>query len=194
MSKVEEIASRLSPQYKGLTCTWKVASKDGTNDVHMVDFSHIVLDYDKMAKRHHKEGHYTYRLSSNDAVYITDDEILYFVEFKNGSFEKVEIAKKGIGSAMLAMDLGLVHSLKELQERAFYILVYNSEFIENKQTKSQKKISGNLRRKSGRTITKLPVMKEVDWIYHETFSYTVKEFESEFIQKIVEPEYLVAGE
>ena len=193
MSKVEKIASRLSPQYKGLTCTWKAASKDETNHAHMVDFSHIVLDYDMMAKRHHKDGHYTYRLSSNDAVYITDDEILYFVEFKNGSFKKVDIAKKGIGCAMLAMDLGLVHSLKELQERAVYILVYNAAYIENKQTKSQKKISANLRQKSGRTITKLPIMKEVDWIYHESFSYTVKEFESEFIKNIVEPEYLSAG-
>ena len=194
MSKVEEIAAQLPTCYKNVICTMKSASEDETNHAHMVDFSHVVLDYDEIAKKHHQNGHYTYRLSSNDAVYITNDRIPYFVEFKNGSFEKLDIAKKGIGSALLAMDLGIVHSLKELQENAVYILVYNSAIIENKQTEPQKKISGNLRRKSGRKITKLPVMNEVNWIYHETFSYTVEEFESEFIQKIVEPEYLAAGE
>lgn len=193
MSKIDEIASRLSPQYKGLTCTLKSASEDDTNHVHMVESMYNVLDYDEVAKTHQNEEHYSYRLSSNDAVYVANNGVVYFVEFKNGSLKKVDIAKKGIGSAMLAMALGIVDSLKELQERAVYILVYNAAYIENKQTKSQKKISANLRQKSGRTITKLPIMKEVDWIYHESFSYTVNEFESEFIKKIVEPEYLSAG-
>lgn len=125
-------------------------------------------------------------MSSNDAVYAADDGTIYFIEFKNGSFKEVEIAKKGIGSAMLAMDLGMVDSLKDLRRKAVYILVYKQSVIEDKQTASQKKLSGNLRKKSGRRITKLAILKEVDWIYHESFSYTVEEFESEFVKKIIE--------
>ena len=193
MSKVVEMSSMLPSSYKNATCTLKSASADDTNDVQMVDSSCCVLDYDEVAKKHQQERHYSFRLSSTDAVYITNDGIIYFIEFKNGTFEKIEIAKKGIGSAMLAMDLGLVNSMKELQCKAVYILVYNPSVIEAKQTESQKKLSSNLRKKSKGRITCLPVLKEVAWIYRDAFSYTIEEFKSEFVQKIIEPEYLTAS-
>lgn len=189
MSKVGEIASKLSSSYKNVTCTLKSASEDDTNRVHMVDFLYDVLDYDGIAKSHKLKKAYPYILSSNDAVYISNDGVPYFIEFKNGSVEKLDIQKKGIGSAILAMDLGIVDSLKELQAKAVYILVYNADVIENKQSKSQKNISNKIRRKAGRKEIRLKELDGVTWLYHATYSYRVSEFEEKFINAIVKPEY-----
>ena len=155
----------------------------------MVNFLYEVLDYDEIAKQHHRKNNYPYRLSSNDAVYISDDGVPYFIEFRNGSVEKLEIQKKGIGSAILAMDLGIIESLKELREKAVYILVYNATVIENKQTKSQKIISNGIRRKADRVRIRLKALDGVAWLYHDAYSYSVYEFQEKFISLIVEPEH-----
>ncbi len=193
MSKFDEIALKLSSSYKNVTCTLKSASEDDSNHAHMVDYIYNVLDYDGIAKKHHLKKNYPYRLSSNDAVYISNNGIPYFIEFKNGTIDKLDIQKKGVGSAILAMDLGIVDSLKELQEKAVYILVYNDAVIETKQTKSQNSISNDIRRKAYREERRLNALNGVAWLYHAAYSYSVSEFEKKFICRIIEPEHLTSS-
>lgn len=193
MSKVREIESLLTFSCKRPWCTLKESSYDKTNEVYMVDYLYDVLDYDGIAVAHQKIKGYPYRLSSNDAVYISHEGTPYFIEFKNGSIDKVDIQKKGVGSAMLAMEIGIAESLKELQEKAIYILVYNESAIVQKQAQSQKRLSNATRRKGNRKIRRLIELNGVAWIYHEAFSYTISEFEENFINPIVEPEYQTAS-
>lgn len=189
MSNVSKIVASLPSKYRAKVCSLKDSSYDETNKKYMVDCSYEVLDYDEIAEIHQPERGYPYIMSSADAVYVTNNSVPYFIEFKNGSINSLNIQKKGIGSAMLAMDLGIVDSLKELQDKAVYILVYNEAVIEYRQSKSQKRILNATRQRAGREVRHLSELNGVAWIYHEVFSYTVSEFEANFINPIVVPEY-----
>lgn len=189
MSNVSKIVASLPSKYREEVCSLKDTSYDNANDKYMVDCSYEVLNYDEIAEIHKVESGYPYIMSSTDAVYVTNDSVPYFIEFKNGSIDRINIQKKGIGSAMLAMDLGIVDSLKELQDKAVYILVYNEAVIEQQQSKSQKRMSNTMRQRAGRKVRRLSELDGVAWIYHEAFSYTVSEFEENFINSIITPEY-----
>lgn len=189
MSNVSKVVASLPSKYREVVCSLKDSSYDETNDIYMVECSYEVLDYDKIAEMHRSESGYSHIMSSADAVYVTNDSVPYFIEFKNGSINRLNIQKKGIGSAMLAMDLGIVDSLKELQDKAVYILVYNEAVIEHQQSKSQKRMLNATRQRAGREVRRLIELDGVAWICHEAFSYTVTEFEENFINPIVVPEY-----
>ena len=145
-----------------------------------------VLNFDEVAKIHLAENKYNGAFSSVDAVYITSSGYIYFIEFKNGNtIKRDEINHKACASLILAHDLKLIPSLDYAKSCGIHIIVYNSsrqKGIENYKTYAR------LRKLSNREC-RLQQAKNLDWLFFDSLSYNQDEFEREFIQKIVEPEY-----
>ena len=180
---------------QGWIVSFKKASKDKKE--HMSDSLRNVINFDKVSESHNKIHRYGERLASNDALYVTEQGDCYFIEFKNGALtlsrndrhrdegKEENLKSKVYCSLAIALDLKLADSFEAFKDRFRYILVYNKERF---CSFSNAIIEDDLQILSKNNL-QLPIVKEFEWIFKEVLSYTKEEFESKFIQRIVEPEY-----
>ena len=180
---------------KGWIESFEKVSKD--NKEYMSNSSRNVINFDKVSERHNIIHRYGERLASNDALYITEQGDCYFIEFKNGALtlsrndhhrdpgKEENLKSKVYCSLAIAQDLKLADNFESFKDKFRYILVYNKDRLGSP---SNIEIEDDLQRLSKSNL-QLPIVKEFEWIFKESLSYTKEEFESKFIQKIVEPEY-----
>lgn len=180
---------------KGWIVSFKEASKD--QEDFMSHSLRNVINFDQVSKRHNKIHRYGERLASNDALYVTEQGDFYFIEFKNGALthsqkdkskdyvKEENLKSKVYCSLAIALDLKFADSFKAFKEKFHYILVYNKDKLGSP---SNTKIDDDVQELSKANL-QLPIVKEFEWIFKESLSYTKEEFEMEFIKKIVEPEY-----
>ncbi len=184
---------------RGWMESFEKVSKDKKE--HMSSSQRNVINFDKVSKSHNKIRKYGERLASNDALYVTDEGEFYFIEFKNGALcksiknkEKDEGKEENLKSKVycslaMALDLKLAESFDSFKQQYRYILVYNKDKLG---TLSNICIEEEILEHAGFSVT-LPIVKEFAWLFKDVISYTKEEFEREFIQKIVEPEYQTAS-
>ena len=182
----------------GWVVSFQKVSKDKSE--YMSNSLRNVISFDKVAERHNKIHRYCERLASNDALYVTEQGDCYFIEFKNGAlthsrndqrrdeYKEENLKSKVYCSLAMALDLKLSDSFDSFKDKFRYILVYNKDRLGSS---SNTVIEDDLQVLSKANL-QLPIVKEFEWIFKEAISYTKEEFEREFIQKIVEPEYLSA--
>lgn len=184
-----EFCRRLPDSMRTCVSDFRTTSWDKHNDVYMTESTLPVLNFDLIAKKHRDDNAYVEPLSSNDAYYVTNDGRRYFIEFKNGGIKAKKINDKATASVLLSIDMGLFQDFRDVQENCSYILVYNEE----KYPPSAQTMDDFLQLLSCKS-RQLEQVQSIRWIYKDVTSLTKKEFEQEFIQKIVEPEYLAAVE
>lgn len=180
---------------KGWIESFEKTSKD--KNEHMSNSLRNVINFDKVSKSHNKIHRYGERLASNDALYVTEQGDYYFIEFKNGALtlsrndqhrdsgKEENLKSKVYCSLAIALDLKLADNFESFKDKFHYILVYNKNRVGSL---SNVEIEDDLQILSKNNL-QLPIVKEFEWIFKEALSYTKEEFESKFIQRIVEPEY-----
>lgn len=139
------------PEFQKNKSTLQKTSLDKTNKEYMVSFQTEVVDFDKIAQAFIKQKSFsdnkgdTLSVKSNDALFVAKNNVLIFVEFKNGHLEKDnvrEIHTKVYDSILLLMHT-LNITLSDFQNNVEYILVYNHEKNLKNETKDK-----NLKRKN----------------------------------------------
>ncbi len=184
---------------KGWIVSFEKASKDKKE--HLSNSLRNVINFDKVSECHNKLHRYAERLASNDALYVTEQGDYYFIEFKNGALtvsrndlhrdisKEENLKSKVYCSLAIALDLKLADNFDAFKDKFRYILVYNKNRLGSS---SYVEIEDDLQILSKNNL-QLPIVKEFEWIFKEALSYTKEEFESKFIQRIVEPEYQSAS-
>lgn len=185
----KKFGNRLPDSIRTCVSDFRTTSWDKENNVYMTESTLPVLNFDLIAKKHRDDNAYIEPHSSNDAYYVTHEGHRYFIEFKNGKIKAKKINAKATASVLLAIDMGLFQDFHDVQDNCSYILVYNEE----KHPPSAQVMDDFLHQLSCQS-RQLEQVQSIRWIYKNVTSLTKKEFEQEFIKKIVEPEYLVAGE
>lgn len=150
----------------------------------MVDSDIVVINYDDVAIEHAKLKRYPPALASNDALFFDNSGSITFVEFKNGQFKARELHEKSRESVLMALDLNLAKSLKEIQSTATYILVYNPANVFRKRTDSQEltTIFGRIQTNALATVLKDKLSPQ-RWLFKDTYAFTSNEF-LEYIDNI----------
>ena len=108
-------------------CTLRKASKDNNRDEYMTESKIKVVNFDKMPKEYCKRMKVKNLPCSNDALYVSKDNVWYFIEFKNGSVDTAEIYRKFYDSILILLEMGVIPDLQFAREHIIFILVYNSK-------------------------------------------------------------------
>lgn len=178
----------------------------------MVDCNLLVCSFDKV-KEWYVENHVPFAKpnpKSNDVLFFGKNEC-FFIEFKNGKIDSrvnFELNKKIYDSLFILFDLGYVDkngekvaSISYSQKYMNYIFVYNEEkYIETKQTRQtiegferqkvevtnssyRDKLFSTMRKLGNEELIKFGLDQFKKYLFKEVHTYTVKEFEDNFIKK-----------
>ena len=119
---------------KNSECTLKETSKDDHDlkNIEYMTFSEkIVINFDKVKEKYVESLSNNLSLSetpsSSDALYIADDEEMYFIEFKNGMMSKKDIfeVRLKIFDSLLTLTDIINKNVSFTRQNLSYILVYN---------------------------------------------------------------------
>lgn len=158
--------------------TYTEVSRDTQHGVSMVESGCCVINYDDVARRHMEARGYTARLSSNDALYLEgEDKKPWFIEFKNGRIDATQLRQKVAESLLIAMDIGVLRDLKDAQQRAEYILVYNPE----NNNKNLNSLLHHAKFPSCQPYL-LRTVERFAWLFKNVHSYTPDEFRTHFLK------------
>ena len=122
MNKLEVIES---DKYKR---TLSHTSLDKSSKVYMTDSKLMVVDFDEVKNQYVSSmGHREEAApNSNDALYVSRNDRMYFVEFKNGKVKPYKLMQKNYDSTIILSTI-LDENIANLKERLEYILVYDEE-------------------------------------------------------------------
>ncbi|TXJ43925.1 geranyl transferase [Brachyspira aalborgi] len=177
--------------------TLKYISYDNSNNEYLTHSKKTAIDFDSVKNLYNiKDNNNIFELQSNDALYIDKNKIHYFIEFKNIQIIKnkprkikKELQLKIYDSIFILSDIEYSNGIKYISDifsfsknYIIYILVYNS----NKNSSLQ--IHNNLENKSKMLSDKLGLSKFTKFLLKEVYIYDEKEFEREFINKIIRNE------
>ncbi len=150
----------------------------------MSDSEAFVINFDEVAKKHNRERAYPDRLKSCDAFYVANDDQCYFIEFKTGNIKGSD--EKARASLLIAMDLNIVHDLRDSQTRFTYILVYSEVKYPN-EPEHLTEMFNDLNNDANPQLSPSHICRNLKWLFHQAIPYTAEQFEEEFIKKIVSP-------
>ena len=192
--------------------TLKETSFDDEHKVYMVDSTLEVCSFDEVKEWYVKTKVPFSKPNpkSNDALFLTKTEC-FFIEFKNGKIDNTvnfEINKKIYDSLLILFDLDYtdsngqkINSISYTRENMNYILVYNKEkYLESRRTmqteagfKRQQtevtasphrdKLYSTMRKLANEEFIKFGLDQFKNYLFKNVYTYTVEEFEKEFIQK-----------
>lgn len=198
-AKLETLACNLNyPHWKTkdfLQCYNKV-SRDTANDIPLVDdASHKVINFDLIGKLHRKRFNYPEVNRTNDAIFFSDDEII-FIEFKRGKIfhdgvldksERRKLKEKNFTSLLFAIDVGWIASVKESRERVKYVLVYSQDNGPADITPSRDEVRARIRRNSSEKSVPRE-LAPMSWIFNDLSMCS----ECDFLQKFIPGHYMSA--
>jgi hypothetical protein len=178
----------------------KNTSYDEDNDEYMTNIDLPVINFDKVTISYQKKCNLSACPCSNDALYITENGLIVFIEFKNGTLDQ----KKAFELQYKIYDslLTLFYIEKEKKSipknKLVYILVYNdeknSESSPSEQNSYDRKtqiqsspakdaIGKILASKANSHFIKFGLEKIGKLYFKEIFTWSKKEFEKEFKEK-----------
>lgn len=178
----EEVINKLPDILKAHIDTLKKTSYDRENHIYMVESRLKVISFDKVSKIYAKSKGCSVMPASNDALYISEDDAWYFIEFKNGSVDKAELYRKIYDSLIILLELGLVPDYTYIRGAVSYILVYNSEKYGKIQDSEARNINFDyIMRLSNEEKRLFGVEKFEGFLFKKTHTYTKKLFDQNFI-------------
>lgn len=167
------------PILKEHLTTLRKTSKD-KNHKDTVDFMTqsklSVVNFDAVAREYAKTHHLKMLPTSNDAVFIDDNKII-FIEFKNGIMskeERLKIKEKIYDSVLMLMDI-LDKKISYSRENIQYILVYNSE------KNSRVAIGKSIAKMAGNHFVELGLAKFKGFCLKDVYTFTKEEFKRAFV-------------
>lgn len=183
----DEVIEKLHDLFKSNIMPLYKTSK--SNDFHMVESDLTVVNFDKVPNEYSRGKSMRGVPKSNDALYIDEKNNWYFIEFKNGSVEKVDIYSKLYDSLIMLLEMKLVSDFDFCRTNISYILVYNdSKKDVVRESKSLKNIYGYVN-DNAKTEEKLFGVERFDtYLVKETHTYTKKIFEEKFVKVMEEKE------
>lgn len=195
-----------------LTCTLKETSYDKVNNEYMVESDLQVCSFDKVKEWYvgNKIPYVNPNPKSNDALFFGQTES-FFIEFKNGKIDNAvnyEINKKIYDSLLILFDLNYkdkegkkVDSISYTRSNMNYILVYNkNKYLEAGETRQTQqgferqnvkvnesthrdKLFSQMRKMGNKTLIKFGLDQFENYLFKNVYTYSVEEFENEFINK-----------
>lgn len=192
--------------------TLKDTSYDEDNNVYMVDCELEVCSFDDVKEWYVKNRIPLAKPNpkSNDALFF-DKEEGFFIEFKNGKINNAvnfELNKKIYDSLLMLFDLGYVDSnerevdsISYTRENMNYILVYNEEKylqvgatrqtkegfdrqkVEVTASKHRDLLFSTVKKLANDELIKFGLDQFRNYLFKNVHTYTVKEFEENFINK-----------
>lgn len=192
--------------------TLKDTSYDEDNKVYMVDCELEVCSFDDVKEWYVKNRIPLAKPNpkSNDALFF-DKEEGFFIEFKNGKINNAvnfELNKKIYDSLLMLFDLGYVDSngrevdsISYTRENMNYILVYNEEKylqvgatrqtkegfdrqkVEVTASKHRDLLFSTVKKLANDELIKFGLDQFRNYLFKNVHTYTVKEFEENFINK-----------
>ena len=176
--------------------TFKETSIDNDDgkEKYMIVSEIKVINFDAVKKEYMKDLGVSEVPCSIDALYTNDNENYYFIEFKNGIVKpKIYNIYNKIYDSLLIFNDITNSTISFCRKNVRFILVYNEE--KNNQvidkenssiqaTPSKNKIAKSFSNKAKKKFIMFGLEKFEKLYFKEVFTYTEKEFENEFLEKI----------
>lgn len=176
--------------------TLKETSKDDhdTTPKFMTDSLLSVVDFDAVKDEYIQSIGMCETPKSNDALFCDIAGKLIFIEFKNGHMngkKQHDVRKKVFDSLLIFTDI-IKRGISYTRGNVDYILVYNEaknsdspeDIDRNVQASSSRdQIAKTLMRKGGRNYIKFGLGIFERYCFSNVYTYTVREFEDEFVAK-----------
>lgn len=182
--------------FKENKSTFKETSLDdsGKENQYMVDSEIEVIDFDRVKSAYIKGMGLNDTPSSSDALYERQPGEYFLVEFKNGRLNKPDIysVQKKIYDSLLIFNDIMDANISFCREHVDFILVYN----ESKNPKPADETSDSLdaptpsrvaigqywSKKANRHFIRFDLEQFKTIYFHDVFTYSVQEFEEEFLK------------
>lgn len=171
--------------------TLSKASRDNAHQVAMCESTLKVIHFDKIPKKYSKKIGCSKVPRSNDALYITDSDDWYFVEFKNGKIDSADVYRKCYDSLLMMLDMKIVDNLSFFREKGHYILVYNGEkYGKSRPSPSREAIYAKLHHLAREEERLFGIDNFEGYLFKETHTYDKSTFEDKFIKPMEKAEQL----
>ena len=176
--------------------TFKETSIDNDDgkEKYMIESEIKVINFDAVKKEYMKDMGVSEVPCSIDALYTNDNENYYFIEFKNGIVKpKIYNIYNKIYDSLLIFNDITNSTISFCRKNVRFILVYNEEknnkVIDKENTRiqatpSKNKIAKSFSNKAKKKFIMFGLEKFEKLYFKEVFTYTEKEFENEFLEKI----------
>lgn len=122
----KEVIDALDERLRNHICTLKKSSFDSSKKDPMCESKLLVVNFDKIPNEYSRGKGWNGVPKSNDALYVDEKGVWYFIEFKNGTIEKDDIFRKLYDSLIMLIDWGIIPDFSFVRDNINYILVYNS--------------------------------------------------------------------
>jgi len=174
-------------------CPLKETSKDNNDgaDFYMTNSMLNVVNFDMAKDKYIKGLKISETAKSIDALYVSNDGDMYFIEFKNGkvnSDEKRRVKLKILSSLLILTDI-VDASISYTRQNLSYILVYN-ETKNPRKTKNNDSQGSPSRTEIGEYFMKKGKEKYIRFgfgrfknlYFKDVFTVTEEKFENDFVK------------
>lgn len=160
----------------------KKISVDRNTSQYMCESTMKAVNFDKIPREYCKYKGVIPIPCSNDALYVSNDDKWYFIEFKNGSIDKANIYRKLYDSLIMLFELGVISNFAYAREKFFYILVYNdSKGFQVEKSPARDKAYSYFMELARQEKKLFEVEKLEKYLFQETHTYSKEEFQEYFI-------------
>lgn len=187
--------------FKNNVSSFKETSKDsdsGTSE-YMTQSEIEVINFDKVKDDYIKGMHLSSTPCSNDALYISKDGEVYFVEFKNGRMKKEKVFNvyNKIYDSLLIFNDIIGANISFCREHVNFVLVYNesknpcengdiqnngiSNDESNNEDSPKARIGKYFTAKANKRYIRFDLERFKKIYFHDVFTYTENEFEKNFL-------------
>lgn len=178
----EETIEKLSEVLQKHICTIKKASFDDSRKESMCDSLLKVVDFDKIPNEYARGKGWRNVPKTNDALYISEENDWYFIEFKNGSIDRADIYRKVYDSLVMLLELEIIPNIEFIRQRIKYYLVYNSGKYGKIPCSEGRDVNyGYVWRLAQEEEKLFGIEKLEQFLFNETHTYSKELFEKEFV-------------
>lgn len=162
--------------------TLRKTSKDDNNKNNiefMTESKLRVINFDTVAREYARKHKLKGIPTSNDALFISSDGRIWFIEFKNGVIDKetqYNIKYKIFDSVFILTDI-LEENICFSREKVEYVLVYNNK------KNSKTLIADYISKKANTHFIEKGLEKFKGYCLRDVYTYTKEEFEENFVKK-----------
>lgn len=190
-----------NPIFQKCRSSLKETSKDTSsgNDEYMVQSSMEVIDFDKVKDEFVELNNIEEAMKSMDALFVSEssnsstcDVKFFFIEFKSGFIDKskqYEILQKMYDSLIIFSHITNL-SVKEICAKSTSILVYDKRKNPDtasrngvEESESYDKLARAVLKNAGQPFIKFGFAKYKNFLFKEIFTYTLEDFNGEFLSK-----------
>ena len=172
----------LDERLRNHICTLQKSSFDSTNKESMCESKLLVVNFDKIPNEYSRGKGWHGVPKSNDALYVNEQGVWYFIEFKNGTIEKDEIFRKLYDSLIMLIDWGVIPNFSFVRDNINYILVYNSnKYGKIPESPAREETYSYIMGLASQEERLFGIDKLEGYLFNQVHTYTKNLFEREFI-------------